>query len=178
MGSARRERTSPVSSISARINEQEPNVFERFFKSFSNAEDTDTHKIQKQNEKNLSRIFELLNKKPRKTLEPNAALATSRRSSNDESTSMIKFLLKMETSEWEAAAANGSSGAGSEASIEQKIEVEADKLDAALSIYNNCPTTLSKILLSTKNAILVDTSHQPGLLVLSSSSEMCNCFFF
>jgi ATPase subunit of ABC transporter with duplicated ATPase domains len=174
MGSARRERTSPVSSISARINEQEPNVFERFFKSFSNAEDTDTHKIQKQNEKNLSRIFELLNKKPRKSLEPSAALATSRRSSNDESTSMIKFLLKMETSEWEAAA----SGAGSEASIEQKIEVEADKLDAALSIYNNCPTTLSKILLSTKNAILVDTSHQPGLLVLSSSSEMCNCFFF
>ena len=51
------------------------------------------------------------------------------------------------------------------------IEVEPDKLEAALSIYNNCPSTLNKILLSTKNPIIVDTSHQPGILVLSSSSS-------
>lgn len=103
---------------------------------------------------------------------------------------MIKFLLKIEPLSAEAQATQPASGDWTDshnghinaidactldpmklANIEKKIEADPDKLDAALSIYNDCPTTLNKILLSTKNPIIVDTSHQPGLLVLSSSSS-------
>lgn len=66
---------------------------------------------------------------------------------------MLKFLLKLDD--------NGAVSKQVD-NVTNKIEAEPDKLDEALSVYNNCPTTLNKILLSSKNPIIVDTSYQPG----------------
>ena len=176
-----------VSSISGQV-AQEPSVFDKFFKSFNNADENKL--VQKQNEQNLKRIFELLSKpkvvKPDESLlsklikttthrpqsPPDLAISSSESISPDkadssslrpsESTNLIKFLLKIDTT---AATAEHTANADV---VANKIEAEPDKLDAALSIYNNCPTTLNKILLSTKNPIIVDTSHQPGNLAFFS----------
>ena len=170
-----------VSSISGQV-PQEPSVFDKFFKSFNNAEENKI--VQKQNEQNLNRIFELLSKpkvvKPDESLLSKLIKTTTHRpmspadrpiSSSEsispdkadstslkpnESTNLIKFLLKIDTTTTTAEHSTANDV------VANKIEAEPDKLDAALSIYNNCPTTLNKILLSTKNPIIVDTSHQPG----------------
>ncbi len=109
------------------------------------------------NDQDLSRILNLLNKKPTQPSTDIQALTS--KTPNNSSSNILKFLLKLDNE--------------NNPVVENNPEIiETQKLDAALSIYNNCPTTLNKILLSTKNPIIVDTSHHPVLLVLSSSSSV------
>lgn len=125
--------------------ENKPTVFDKFFKSFNGPEENKI--IPKQNEQNLSRIFELLKKKTVKQ-EPIVQHSKSEDNhSSTESTNMIKLLLKIDKNDDFKT---------------EKNERESEKLEAAFSIYKNCPTTLNKILSNTKNPIIVDTSHQPG----------------
>ena len=127
--------------------EQEPTVFDKFFKSFNGPEES---KIKKnQNEQDLNRIFELLNK-TNEQVPTVQSLKTEDNSSSLESSNLIKFLLKIDKKD--------------ENLQKNSNEVDLVQLDSASSIYKNCPTTLNKILSNTKNPIIVDTSHQPGNL--------------